>query len=173
MNFINDKDIQINEKIRDPEVRVIGPDGTQLGIMSSREAFNKACEMELDLIKISPNANPPVCKIIDFGKYRYEQMKKEKESRKNQKQIELKEIRMTPNIDTNDLNTKINAGRKFLEKGHKLKVTLRFRGREMARMQSSEYILTDFAKTLEDCSQIEKSAKVEGRNMSMVLTPKK
>lgn len=173
MNFINDKDIQINDRIRDPEVRVIGPDGEQLGIMSSREALNKAFEMELDLIKISPNATPPVCKIFDFGKYRYEMMKKDKESKKNQKQAELKEIRMTPNIDTNDLNTKINAGRKFLEKGHKLKVTLRFRGREMAHMQDAEHILTDYANTLSDCSQIDKEPKAEGRNMSLVLSPKK
>ena len=173
MNFINEKDIQINEKIRDPQVRVIGPEGDQLGIMSSREAYNKACEMELDLIKISPNADPPVCKIFDFGKYRYEMMKKEKESKKNQKQAELKEIRMTPNIDTNDLNTKINAGRKFLEKGHKLKVTLRFRGREMAHMQDAEHILTDFANVLSDCSSVDKPSKVEGRNMSIVLSPKK
>ena len=173
VNFINEKDIQINEKIRDPQVRVIGPEGDQLGIMSSREAYNKACEMELDLIKISPNADPPVCKIFDFGKYRYEMMKKEKESKKNQKQAELKEIRMTPNIDTNDLNTKINAGRKFLEKGHKLKVTLRFRGREMAHMQDAEHILIDFANVLSDCSSVDKPSKVEGRNMSIVLSPKK
>ena len=173
VNFIKESDIQVNDKIRDQEVRVIGPEGEQLGIMSSREAYNKACEMELDLVKVSPNANPPVCKIIDFGKYRYELMKKEKESKKNQKQAELKEIRMTPNIDTNDLNTKINAARKFLEKGHKLKVTLRFRGREMAHMQNSEHILNDFAKVLEDCSIVDKPSKIEGRNMSLVLSPKK
>ena len=173
VKLINEKDIQINDRIRDPEVRVIGPDGDQLGIMSSREAYNKAAEMELDLVKISPNANPPVCKIIDFGKYRYELIKKEKEARKNQKQAELKEIRMTPNIDTNDLNTKVNAGRKFLTNGHKLKVTLRFRGREMAHMKESEHVLTDFANQLSDCSTIEKPSKTEGRNMSIVLTPKK
>ena len=173
VNFINEKDIQINDRIRDPEVRVIGPDGEQLGIMSSREAYNKAAEMELDLVKISPNANPPVCKIIDFGKYRYEQIKKEKEAKKNQKQVELKEIRMTPNIDTNDLNTKINAGRKFLTSGHKLKVTLRFRGREMAHMKESEHVLTEFAEALSDCSVVEKPSKTEGRNMSIVLSPKK
>lgn len=173
VNLININDIQINEKIRDPEVRVIGPEGEQIGIMSSRDAYNQACQMELDLVKISPNANPPVCKITDFGKYRYEQMKKEKESKKNQKQAELKEIRMTPNIDTNDLNTKISAGKKFLEKGHKLKVTLRFRGREMAHMNDAKPILDDFAEKLSDCSIVEKEAKVEGRNMSLVLAPKK
>ena len=173
MKFINEKDIQKNEQIRDSEVRLIGPDGEQLGIMSSREAYNKAAEYELDLVKISPNANPPVCKIIDFGKYRYELMKKSKETKKNQKQAEMKEIRMTPNIDTNDMNTKINAGRKFLTNGHKLKVTLRFRGREMAHMQAFEHVLTDFTKELEDCAVVEKQAKTEGRNMSIVLSPKK
>ena len=173
VKFINEREIQINDRIRDPEVRVIGPDGEQLGIMSSREAYNKAAEMELDLVKIAPNANPPVCKIIDFGKYRYELIKKEKEAKKNQKQAELKEIRMTPNIDTNDLNTKVNAGRKFLTNGHKLKVTLRFRGREMAHMKESEHVLTDFANQLSDCSNVEKPSKTEGRNMSIVLTPKK
>ena len=173
MKFINEKDIQINEKIKEPEVRVIDPDGEQLGIMTSREALNKAFEMELDLIMISPNANPPVCKIYDFGKYRYEAMKKDKESKKNQKQAELKEIRMTPNIDTNDLNTKIAATKKFLEKGHKVKVTLRFRGRELARMKDSEPMLIDFANALNNCSSVEKEPKVEGRMMSLVLTPKK
>ncbi|MBR1844951.1 MAG: translation initiation factor IF-3 [Lachnospiraceae bacterium] len=165
--------MQVNERIRDPEVRVIGPDGDQLGIMTSREALNMAFEMELDLVKISPNAVPPVCKIIDFGKYRYELLKKEKEQKKNQKQVELKEIRMTPNIDTNDLNTKISAGKKFLEKGHKLKVTIRFRGREMAHMKDSEPLLADFAEKLSEVSQIEKPSKIEGRNMSLILAPKK
>ena len=173
VNFINEKDIQINDKIKDLEVRVIDQDGNQLGVMSSQEALNKAFEAELDLIKISPNANPPVCKIYDFGKYRYEAMKKDKESKKNQKQAELKEIRMTPNIDTNDLNTKINAAKKFLEKGHKLKVTLRFRGRELSRMKDSEHLLTEFASALTDFSSIEKEPKIEGRMMSLVLTPKK
>ena len=173
VNNINEKDIQVNEKIRDVEVRVIGPTGEQLGIMGSREALNMAFEMELDLVKIAPNAVPPVCKIIDFGKYRYELLKKEKEQKKNQKQIELKEIRMTPNIDTNDLNTKISAGKKFLEKGHKLKVTIRFRGREMAHMKDAEPLLDDFAKSLDSVSSIEKPSKIEGRNMSIVLTPKK
>lgn len=173
VNIINEKNIQVNERIRDPEVRVIGPDGDQLGIMTSREALNMAFEMELDLVKISPNAVPPVCKIIDFGKYRYELLKKEKEQKKNQKQVELKEIRMTPNIDTNDLNTKISAGKKFLEKGHKLKVTIRFRGREMAHMKDSEPLLADFAEKLSEVSQIEKPSKIEGRNMSLILAPKK
>ena len=170
---INTNDIQINEMIRDKEVRLIGNDGNQLGIFSAREAYEKAKDLDLDLVKISPNANPPVCKIIDFGKYRYELMKKEREAKKNQKQVELKEIRMTPNIDINDLRTKINAGRKFLEKGNKLKVTLRFRGREMMRMSASEHLLTDYAKELEDVCNIEKEPKTEGKNISIILSSKK
>lgn len=141
--------------------------------MSSREAYNLACEAELDLVKISPNANPPVCKIIDFGKYRYEIIKKEKESKKNQKQAELKELRMTPNIEENDLNTKVSAGRKFLEKGHKLKVTIRFRGRETARMKETEPLLLDFADKLKDISVIDVPIKSEGKNMSLTLRPVK
>lgn len=144
-----------------------------LGVMSSREAYNLACQAELDLVKISPNANPPVCKIIDFGKYRYELMKKEKEAKKNQKQAELKEIRMTPNIEENDLNTKVSAGRKFLEKGHKLKVTIRFRGRETARMKETEPLLLDFADRLKDISIVDVPIKSEGKNMSLTLRPVK
>ena len=170
---INTNDIQINEMIRDREVRLIGPDGKQLGIFSADYAYNKAKELDLDLVKISPNVNPPVCKIIDFGKYRYDMMKKEREAKKNQKQVELKEIRMTPNIDVNDLKTKINAGRKFLEKGNRLKVTLRFRGREMIRMNDTKHMLTDFAKELEDVCNIEKEPKIEGKNISIILSSKK
>lgn len=163
----------MNERIRDAEVRVIGDDGSQLGIMSSKEAYFKAKDMGLDLVKVSPNAVPPVCKIVDFGKYRYELEKKEKEAKKNQTKIELKEIRMTPNIEANDLNTKIAQGRKFLEKGNKLKVTLRFRGREIARMDIHEHVLYDFAEKLSDISIIEKKPLAEGRNMSLVLVSKK
>ena len=173
VSYINVNEIQINEQIRDQEVRLIGPDGTQLGILSAKEAFFKARDMDLDLVKISPNANPPVCKIIDFGKYRYELVKKEREAKKNQKQVEVKEIRITPNIDVNDFNTKVNAGRKFLQKGNKLKVTLRFRGRELTRMSASEHILTDFAKQLEDVGVMEKAPKIEERNMSIILSSKK
>lgn len=126
----------INEQIRDREVRVIGEDGAQLGIMSSREAMRLAEEAGVDLVKIAPTAKPPVCKIVDYGKFKYEQTRKEKEAKKKQKIIDVKEIRLSPNIDTNDLNTKINAARKFLTKGDKVKVTLRFRGREMAHMQN-------------------------------------
>ena len=166
-------DLMINEQIRDKEVRVIGSDGQQLGIMSAREAQKLATEAELDLVKIAPKAQPPVCKIIDYRKYRYEQARKEKEARKKQKTVEIKEVRLSPNIDTNDLNTKVNNARKFLSKGNKVKVTLRFRGREMAHVQQSKHILDDFAKLVEDLAVVEKPAKLEGRNMSMVLTEKR
>ena len=148
---------------------MIGEDGEQLGIMSSREAQVIAEEAGLDLVKISPKAVPPVCKVIDYGKYRYEIARKEKEQKKKQKIAELKEIRFSPNIDTNDMNTKMNAARKFLEKGDKVKVTLRFRGREMAHMKDSKHLLDEFAEALSDVSVIEKPAKVEGRTLTLVL----
>ena len=163
----------INEQIRDKEVRLIGADGEQLGIMSAREAYKLAQEAELDLVKIAPGAKPPVCKIIDYGKYRYELARKEKEARKKQKTVELKEVRLSPNIDTNDLNTKMNAARKFISKGNKVKVTLRFRGREMAHVQASKYILDDFAEALADIAVVEKAPKLEGRSMGMVLAEKR
>ena len=163
----------INEQIRDKEVRLIGENGEQLGIMSAREAMRLAEDAELDLVKIAPTAKPPVCKIVDYGKYRYEQTRKEKEARKKQKTIEIKEIRLSPNIDTNDLNTKINAARKFLAKGDKVKVTLRFRGREMAHMNNSKHILDDIAESLSDIAVVEKAPKVEGRSMTMFLTEKR
>ena len=147
----------INEQIRDREVRLIGEDGEQLGIMSSREAMKLAAEANLDLVKIAPTAKPPVCKIIDYGKYKYEQTRKEKEAKKKQKTVEVKEVRLSPNIDTNDLNTKVNNAKKFIGKGNKVKVTLRFRGREMAHVQSSKHILDDFAALLEDVAVVEKS----------------
>ena len=163
----------IHEQIRDREVRLIGEEGEQLGVMSSREAQKLADEAGLDLVKIAPTAKPPVCKIVDYGKYRYEQARKEKEARKKQKTIEIKEIRLSPNIDTNDLNTKINAAKKFLTKGDKVKVTLRFRGREMAHMNASKHILDDFAEALTEIAVVEKPAKVEGRSMTMVLAEKR
>ena len=163
----------INEQIRDKEVRVVGEDGEQLGIMSSKEAQKLADEAGLDLVKIAPTAKPPVCKIVDYGKYKYEQTRREKEAKKKQKVIEIKEIRLSPNIDTNDLNTKMNAARKFLSKGDKVKVTLRFRGREMAHMNSSKHILDEFAENLADVATIEKAPKVEGRSMTMFLTEKR
>ena len=163
----------INEQIRDREIRLIGEDGEQLGIMSAREAMKIAQEAELDLVKIAPAAKPPVCKIIDYGKYKYEQARKEKEAKKKQKTVEVKEVRLSPNIDTNDLNTKINNAKKFISKGNKVKVTLRFRGREMAHVQQSKHILDDFAETLADVAVVEKPSKMEGRAMSMVLAEKR
>ena len=163
----------INGQIRDKEIRVIGENGEQLGIMSPKEAMKLAQEAELDLVKIAPKAQPPVCKIIDYGKYRYELARKEKEAKKKQKTVEVKEVRLSPNIEANDLNTKVNNAKKFITKGNKVKVTLRFRGREMAHMQQSKHILDDFAKMLEDVAVVEKPAKLEGRSMSMVLTEKR
>lgn len=163
----------INGQIRDKEVRVIGENGDQLGIMPIREAMRLAQEAELDLVKIAPKAQPPVCKIIDYGKYRYELARKEKEARKKQKIVEVKEVRLSPNIDTNDLNTKVNNAKKFISKGNKVKITLRFRGREMAHVQQSKHILDDFAEMLKDVASIEKAPKLEGRSMSMVLTEKR
>ncbi len=163
----------INEQIRDKEVRVIGEDGEQLGIMSAREALQLAEEAGVDLVKIAPTAKPPVCKIVDYGKFKYEQARREKEARKKQKVIDVKEIRISPNIDTNDLNTKISAAKKFLTKGDRVKVTLRFRGREMAHMAASKHILDDFAQALADISVVEKAPKVEGRSMTMFLTEKR
>ena len=163
----------INEQIRDKEVRLIGEDGEQLGIMSAKEALKMAKEADLDLVKIAPTAKPPVGKIIDYGKYRYELARKEKEAKKKQKTIDIKEVRLSPNIEENDLNTKVNAARKFIQKGDKVKVTLRFRGREMAHMQQSKHILDDFAEKLSDVAVIEKAAKLEGRSMMMFLTEKR
>ena len=147
-------ELMINEQIRDKEVRLIGEDGSQLGIMSAKEAFRMAQEAELDLVKIAPTAKPPVCKIIDYGKYRYELARKEKEAKKKQKVIEIKEVRLSPNIDTNDLNTKMGAARKFLEKGDKVKVTLRFRGREMAHPEQGLNVLERLAEDLKPLSLI-------------------
>lgn len=163
----------INDQIRDKEVRLVGEDGEQLGVMPAKDAMKLAEEAGLDLVKIAPTAKPPVCKIVDYGKFRYEQIRKEKEAKKKQKIMEVKEIRLSPNIDTNDLNTKMGAARKFLTKGDKVKVTLRFRGREMAHMGSSRHILDDFARNLADIAIVEKMPKVEGRSMTMFLTEKK
>lgn len=163
----------INEQIRDKEIRLIGEDGEQLGIMSARDALKIAKDAELDLVKIAPTAKPPVCKIVDYGKYRYELARKEKEAKKKQKVIDVKEIRLSPNIDENDLNTKVNAARKFITKGDKVKVTLKFRGREMAHMANSKVILDVFADKLKDIAVVEKPAKLEGRSMQMTLAEKK
>jgi len=163
----------INEQIRDKEVRVIGTDGEQIGVMSAKEALALANEADLDLIKIAPTAKPPVCKIADYGKYKYGLARKEKEARKKQKVIGVKEVRLSPNIEENDINTKASSARKFLAKGDKVKVTLRFRGREMAHVQSSKHILDDFAERLSDVAVIEKAPKLEGRSMTMFLAEKR
>ncbi|MCI8792692.1 MAG: translation initiation factor IF-3 [Eubacterium sp.] len=163
----------INEQIRDKEVRLIGPDGEQIGVMSSKEAYFKAKDAGLDLVKISPNAKPPVCKIVDYGKYRYEQTRKAKEAKKKQRTVETKEIRLSPNIDTNDLNTKVNQTKKFLQKGNKIKVSLRFRGREMAHKDVGREILNSFYEQLKDVAVVDKPAKMEGRSMVMFLSATK
>ena len=166
-------DLMINEQIRDKEVRLIGANGEQLGIMSARDAMKIAREAELDLVKVAPTAKPPVCKIIDYGKYKYEMARKEKEAKKRQKIIEIKEVRLSPNIDDNDLNTKIGAARKFIQKGNKVKVSLRFRGREMAHIQNGRRILDAFAEKMSDIAVVEKAPKMEGRQMLMFLTEKR
>ena len=163
---------QINEEINDKEVRLIGDQGEQLGIMSAAEALRIAEEKELDLVKIAPGSNPPVCKIMDYGKYRFEQTKKEKEAKKNQRIVEVKEIRMSPGIDTNDFNTKLKNAQKFLADGDRVKVSVRFRGREMAHTEIGAALLKDFAAQCAEFANMDKAPKLEGRNMSMFLSPK-
>ena len=162
----------INEQIRCKEVRVIGEEGQQLGVMSPKDAMKLAREAEVDLVKIAPSAKPPVCKLVDYGN-KYELVRKEKEAKKKQRTIEVKEVRLSPNIDVNDLNTKCNSARKFIEKGDKVKVSLRFRGREMAHIDSSKHILEDFAEKLSDIAVVDKAPKLEGRSMTMFLTEKR
>ena len=163
----------INEQIRDKEVRVLGENGELVGIMSPKDALKIAKEQGVDLVKFVTNANPPVCKLVNYSKFKYEQAKREKEAKKKQKVVEIKEVRLSPNIDANDLNTKISAARKFLEKGNRVKVTLRFRGREMAHVEASKHILIEFAQKLEDVAVVEKLPKLEGRSMTMFLTEKR
>ena len=163
---------QINEEIRDKEIRLIGDQGEQLGIMSSEEALRIATERERDLVKIAPGSNPPVCKIMDYGKYRFEQTKKEKEAKKNQRVIEIKEIRMSPGIGDNDFNTKLKNAQKFLTDGDRVKVSVRFRGREMAHTDIGATLLKDFAAKCAEIANMDKAPKLEGRNMSMFLSPK-
>ena len=163
---------QINEEIIDKEVRLIDDEGNQLGIMSAEEAFRIATERELDLVKIAPGSNPPVCRIMDYGKFRFEQAKKEKEAKKNQRVIEVKEIRMSPSIDTNDLNTKLKNAQKFLADGDRVKVSVRFRGREMAHTEIGEVLLKDFAAKCTEVANLDKAPKLEGRSMSIFLSPK-
>ena len=166
------KELQINGEIRDKEVRLIDSDGSQLGIVPIRKAMGIAADRKLDLVKVAPNAKPPVCKIIDYGKYKYEITKREKEAKKKQKVINVKEVRMTPNIEENDLNVKANRAIGFLQKGDKVKVSVRFRGREMGHTQIGREVLKDFFKLVEEAGEIEKKPKMEGRNMTMFLSPK-
>lgn len=171
---IGTKEQLINEDIREKEVRVIGADGEQLGIMATTDALNKAIEADLDLVLIAPTATPPVCRIMDFGKYRFEQTKREKEARKNQKQAEVKEIKMSLNIDTNDFNIKVKNCIKFLQNGDKVKVTIRFRrAREMSHMNLSEELMKKFLDAVSEYGGSEKPSKLEGKNYAIVLSPKK
>lgn len=163
----------INEQIRDKEVRLIGANGEQLGVVSAREAQKMAKDNNLDLVKVAPKANPPVCKIIDYGKFKYEQTKREKEAKKKQNVINVKEVRFSPNIEEHDIQTKMKQATKFLSKGDKVKVSVRFRGRELAHTNNGRTILMDFAKELDEIAEIEKFPKMEGRSMVMFLTPKK
>ncbi len=166
------KELQINEEIRDKEVRVITDDGEQLGIMTAKQALDAAVYRNLDLVKIAPQAQPPVCKIMDYGKYRFEQQKREKEARKNQRIIEIKEVQLSLNIDTHDFETKANHARRFLQAGNKVKVSIRFRGREMAHPERGIEIMNRFAEECEELCTVEKAAKLEGRNMLMFLAAK-
>ena len=164
--------MQINEQIHDSELRIIGEDGAQLGVMSAQQALELAEERGLDLVKIAPTATPPVCRIMDYGKYRFEQAKKEKEARKNQRQVETKEIRLSLNIDVADFNTKAKHAIRFLQDGNKVKVSIRFRGREMGHPEIGLETMTRFAEVCADAAVVEKPAKMEGRHMLMFLAPK-
>ncbi|MBQ8183904.1 MAG: translation initiation factor IF-3 [Clostridia bacterium] len=166
------KENQINEEIRDKEVRVISATGEQIGIMSAKEALTLAEKSNLDLVKIAPGANPPVCKIMDYGKFRFEQAKREKEAKKNQKVMEIKEVRLSLNIDTGDFNTKVNHALRFLRDGNKVKVSIRFRGREMAHTELGIDVMQRFAEACSETGSVEKAAKLEGRSMLMFLVPK-
>ena len=163
---------ELNEEIRDKEVRLIGDDGEQLGIMSSAEALAIADEKGLDLVKISPQAVPPVCKLMNYGKFRFEQGKREKEAKKNQHVVEIKEIRMSPGIDVGDFNTKLKNAQKFIADGNRVKVSVRFRGREMAHTEIGKELLDRFAEQCAETANLDKDAKLEGRMMSIFLSPK-
>ncbi len=170
--FYISKEVFINEDITDKEVRLIDSDGSQLGIVSAKEALDMAAKKNLDLVKIAPQAKPPVCKIMDYGKYRFEMAKKEKENRKSQKVIEIKEVRFSPTIDEHDFNTWLSRATKFLKAGNKVKVTVRFRGREISHASLGQEKLDRFASELSEISTVEKAPKLEGRNMAMFLAPK-
>ena len=163
---------ELNEEICDKEVRLIGSDGEQLGIMAPSDALRIADEKGLDLVKISPNAVPPVCKLMDYGKFRFEQTKREKEARKNQRVVEIKEVRMSPSIDVNDFNVKLRNVQKFLSEGNRCKVTVRFRGREMAHTNIGQELLLKFAQECGETAVMDKPPKLEGRHMSIFLSPK-
>ena len=165
-------DLMINEQIRDREVRVVSKDGEQLGIMPTSEAMRMAREAELDLVKIAPNAKPPVCKIIDYGKYRYEMARKEKEARKKQKTVDVKELRLSPSIDTHDVQVKVKKANEFLKNGDKVKVSIRFRGREIGHSKAGMLILENFAKETAEFGVIDKEPKMEGKSLVMFLAPK-
>ncbi len=169
---IGKQELQINEEIRDKELRVIGPDGDQLGIMPLSQALEKAESMNLDLVKIAPQAKPPVCKVMDYGKYRFEQAKREKEAKKNQHVVDVKEIRLSLNIDTHDFNTKLSHAERFIRDGNKIKVSIRFRGREMGHPELGLEVMKKFAEACAEFANIEKPAKLEGRSMLMFLSPK-
>lgn len=169
---ISVKELLINEDIKDKEVRVIGADGEQLGVMDISEAQRLSMEKNLDLVKIASQATPPVCRIMDYGKHRFEQAKRDKEARKNQKIIETKEIRLSLNIDIGDFNTKVKQATKFLAEGNKLKVSIRFRGREMAHPAIGFEVMDRFAKVIADCGNVERAAKFEGRHMLMFIASK-
>ena len=162
----------INEQIRDKEIRLIGENGEQLGIMSAREAMKLAEEAELDLVKIAPTAKPPVCKIIDYGKYRYELARKEKEARKKQKTVDVKELRLSPSIDTHDVQVKVKKANEFLKDGDKVKISIRFRGREIGHSKVGMQIMEDFAKATEEFGTVDKQPKMEGKSLVMFLAPK-
>lgn len=169
---IGKQELLINEEIHEKEVRVIGADGSQLGIIPLKDALAAAAEASLDLVEIAPTANPHVCRIMDYGKYRFEQTKREKEAKKNQKVIEVKEVRLSLNIDTNDFNTKVNHATKFLAGGNKVKVSVRFRGREMAHPELGTEIITRFQQAISEVGVVDKTPKMEGRSMTMVVNPK-
>ncbi len=165
-------DLMINEQIRDREVRLIDSDGTQLGIVSGKEAARLADEKRLDLVKISPTAKPPVCKIMDYSKFKFDQSKKEKEARKKQKNIEIKELRLSPNIDTHDVSVKLKKAIEFLSKGDKVKITVRFRGRELGHTDVAYKMLDEFAQKVSDYGVVEKPPKMEAKSMAMFLSPR-
>ena len=162
----------INEEIRDREVRVVDQNGEQLGVMSSRDALALAEERQLDLVKIAPQARPPVCKLMDYGKYRFEQSKKEREFRKNQKVITVKEVRLSATIEDHDIDVKFKNAVKFLKEGNKVKVTIRFRGRQITHSEIGRQVMTEFADRIKECGTVDKAPQIEGRNMSMFISPR-